>query len=263
MGLRICRTFLGAVEFPLVRSLIVLPTYNEAGNIVRILEAVRSACPKTHVLVVDDSSPDGTADLVKGAADGLGQVELLVRPGKDGLGNAYKAGFAWGLAEGFDAFVEMDSDFSHDPNDLPRLLAPVEQGAAEVVIGSRYVPGGAIPDWSLSRRLLSRFGNLYAKYALGLGVEDSTAGFRVYARSLLERIDLEAVRADSYGFQVEMTYVAVRAGARVSEVPIHFVDRVEGDSKMSGHTVTEAFLLVTGLAFRRLVFRGGGGRVSR
>lgn len=236
-----------------MRSLVVLPTYNEAANIARILEAVRAACPEAGVLVVDDASPDGTADIAKAVAERLGSIDLLVRPGKNGLGNAYKAGFAWGLERGFEAFVEMDSDFSHDPADLPRLLAPLEAGSAELAIGSRYVPGGAIPNWSASRRLLSRFGNLYAKYALGLGVEDSTAGFRAYARSLLERIDLDAVRADSYGFQVEMTYFAVLAGAAVVEVPIRFVDRVEGDSKMSSHTVTEALLLVTGLGLRRIV----------
>lgn len=236
-----------------MRVLVVLPTYNEVANIDRVLEAVRSSCPSAHVLVVDDSSPDGTADLVKHAGARLGEIDLLVRPAKDGLGNAYRAGFAWGLEHGFDAFVEMDSDFSHDPLDLPRLLEPIERGEAELVIGSRYVPGGAIPNWSTRRRLLSRLGNIYANYALHLGVEDSTAGYRAYAGSLLGRLDLDAVRADSYGFQVEMTYFAVRAGARVLELPIRFVDRVEGESKMSGHTVTEALLLVTVLAAKRLL----------
>lgn len=239
-----------------MRSLVVLPTYNEAANITRILEAVRTGCPEASVLVVDDSSPDGTADLVKQAAEELGRVELLVRPCKAGLGNAYKAGFRWGLDHGYEAFVEMDSDFSHDPADLPRLLAPLEAGQAELAIGSRYVPGGAIPNWSLSRRLLSRFGNLYAKYALALGVEDSTAGYRAYARTLLERIDFESVRADSYGFQIEMTYFSVGAGAKVVEVPIRFVDRVEGDSKMSRHTVTEALAIVTALGARRVLTGG-------
>ena len=236
-----------------MRSLVVLPTYNEAANITRILESVRHACPQAGVLVVDDSSPDGTADLVKHAAEDLGGIDLLVRPAKAGLGNAYKAGFGWGLEHGYEAFVEMDSDFSHDPADLPRLLAPLEAGQAELAIGSRYVPGGAIPNWSVSRRLLSRCGNLYAKHALGLGVEDSTAGYRAYARTLLERIDFASVRADSYGFQIEMTYFSILAGAKVAEVPIRFVDRVEGDSKMSRHTVTEALLIVTGLAARRLL----------
>lgn len=236
-----------------MRSLVVLPTYNEAANITRILEAVRRSCPAAEVLVVDDSSPDGTADLVKQAAESLGGIELLVRPVKAGLGNAYKAGFAWGLDHGYEAFVEMDSDFSHDPADLPRLLAPLEAGEAELAIGSRYVPGGAIPNWSVSRRLLSRLGNLYAKHALGLGVEDSTAGYRAYAARLLERLDLQSVRADSYGFQIEMTYFSVLAGAGVVEVPIRFVDRVEGESKMSSHTVTEALLIVTGLGLRRAV----------
>jgi dolichol-phosphate mannosyltransferase len=239
-----------------VRSLVVLPTYNEAANIARILEAVRAARPSAGVLVVDDSSPDGTADLVKQAAEDLEGIDLLVRPAKAGLGNAYKAGFRWGLERGYEAFVEMDSDFSHDPADLPRLLAPLELGQAELAIGSRYVPGGAIPNWSVSRRLLSRLGNLYAKVALGLGVEDSTAGFRAYAGTLLSRIDFESVRADSYGFQIEMTYFSILAGATVVEVPIRFVDRVEGDSKMSRHTVTEALLIVTGLGVRRLLRAG-------
>ena len=239
-----------------MRSLVVLPTYNEAANIARILEAVRAARPSAGVLVVDDSSPDGTADLVKQAAEDLEGIDLLVRPAKAGLGNAYKAGFRWGLERGYEAFVEMDSDFSHDPADLPRLLAPLELGQAELAIGSRYVPGGAIPNWSVSRRLLSRLGNLYAKVALGLGVEDSTAGFRAYAGTLLSRIDFESVRADSYGFQIEMTYFSILAGATVVEVPIRFVDRVEGDSKMSRHTVTEALLIVTGLGVRRLLRAG-------
>jgi dolichol-phosphate mannosyltransferase len=239
-----------------VRALVVLPTYNEAANIARILKATRSACPDAGILVVDDSSPDGTADLAKEAAEDLGGIELLVRPAKAGLGNAYKAGFAWGIEHGFDAFVEMDSDFSHDPSDLPRLLAPLEEGTAELCIGSRYVPGGAIPNWSPSRRLLSRAGNLYAKWVLGLGVEDSTAGFRAYARSLLERIDLDRVRADSYGFQIEMTYFSLLAGAKIVEVPIRFIDRVEGDSKMSRHTVTEALVIVTQLGIARALRAG-------
>ena len=236
-----------------MRVLVVLPTYEEALTIERVLEAVRAAIPDADILVVDDSSPDGTAKIVEEAAGRLGRVYLLNRAVKDGLGNAYKAGFAWGLERGYDAFCEMDSDFSHDPADLPRLVAPVAGGTAELVIGSRYVPGGSIPDWTFSRRLISRVGNLYADAVLGLHVLDSTAGYRVYAASLLRRIPTNEVRADSYGFQVEMTYQSRRAGAVVLEVPISFVDRREGISKMSGHTVSEALVLVTRLGLQRLL----------
>ena len=248
-----------------VRVLVVLPTYNESDNIERILRAVREALPLANILVVDDSSPDGTAGIAEKVADDLGAIDVFVRPEKNGLGPAYRAGFRWGLDRGYDALVEMDSDFSHDHAALPLLVAPVEAGA-ELSIGSRYVPGGEIPQWSVSRRMLSRFGNLYAKVMLGLGVEDSTAGFRVYAASLLRRIDLESVRADGYGFQIEMTYRARQLGARIVEVPIRFIDRVEGTSKMSRSTVTEALSLVTAWGLRRifsLVTRGTVGRAAR
>ena len=237
-----------------MQVLVVLPTFNEAANIERILREVRKSLPAASVLVVDDSSPDGTAELAQRVGEELGQIELLVRPEKNGLGPAYRAGFAWGLERGYDGFVEMDSDFSHDPAALPSLVAPFEQGS-ELVIGSRYVAGGSIPDWSFRRRMLSRFGNRYAKALLGLGVEDSTAGFRVYAATLLRRIDLDSVRADGYGFQIEMTYRARRAGAQITEVPIRFVDRVEGLSKMSMSTVTEALGLVTVWGLERLFRR--------
>jgi len=234
-----------------VRVLVVLPTYNERANIERILAAVRANLPAADVLVVDDSSPDGTAEAAEKAAAELGSIEVLVRPEKNGLGPAYRAGFAWGLERGYEAFVEMDSDFSHDPSALPELVAPIEAGA-DLVIGSRYIPGGSIPEWSASRRLLSRSGNIYANMLLGLGVEDSTAGFRVYGARILRAIDLDTVRADGYGFQIEMTYRARRAGAVICEVPIRFVDRVEGTSKMSTSTVSEALLLVTGFGLKRI-----------
>jgi dolichol-phosphate mannosyltransferase len=229
---------------PAVRVLVVLPTYNESATIGRVLAAVRESLPHADILVVDDSSPDGTAELAEKAAAELGSIHVLVRPEKNGLGPAYRAGFAWGLERGYDAFVEMDSDFSHDPAALPQLVAPLERGY-EVVIGSRYVPGGHIPNWKLSRRLLSRGGNVYADLMLGLGVNDSTAGFRVYTAPTLKAIDLDTVHADGYGFQIEMTYRAKRSGARIVEVPISFVDRVEGTSKMSRAVVTEAMWLVT------------------
>ncbi len=235
-----------------MRVLVVLPTYNEADNIEAILRAVRTSLPDANILVVDDSSPDGTAKIATTAADELGAIDVLVRPEKNGLGPAYRAGFTWGLEQGFDAFVEMDSDFSHDPKSLPDLIAPLMDGY-QVAIGSRYVPGGTIPDWSLSRRLLSRFGNVYADVMLGLGVKDSTAGFRVYGAQTLRSIDLASVRADGYGFQIEMTYRAKRSGAAIKEVPIRFVDRVQGTSKMSIATIVEALGLVTLYGVRRML----------
>ncbi len=245
-----------------MRVLVVLPTCHESATIARILRAVRSSLPEADVLVVDDSSPDGTAKLAEEAGAELGNVQVLVRPEKNGLGPAYRAGFAWGLERGYEALVEMDSDFSHDPAALPSLVAPVEQGAG-LAIGSRYVPGGRIPDWKLSRRLLSRGGNVYADVLLGLGVKDSTAGFRVYAAQTLRALDLANVRADGYGFQIEMTYRARRTGARIVEVPISFVDRVEGTSKMSRSVVTEALWLVTRWGVARLIGAGFSRRHRR
>jgi dolichol-phosphate mannosyltransferase len=236
-----------------VRVLVVLPTYNERENIADVLQAIRRARPDAEILVVDDSSPDGTAEIAKEVAAELTEIEVLVRPGKSGLGTAYREGFRWGIAQGYEICVEMDSDFSHDPQALPELLAPIESGDADVVIGSRYVRGGTIPNWSIGRRLLSRLGNIYSKVLLGLSVEDSTAGYRAYAASVINAIDLDRVRSDSYGFQIEMTYLAQRSGARIVEVPIHFVDREKGASKMSTFTVVEALSLVSWWGFRRIV----------
>jgi len=235
-----------------VRVLVVVPTFNEAPNVVRFLQEVRDALPGAGILVVDDGSPDGTADLAEAAGEGLGDVHVLRRSRKSGLGSAYRAGFSWGLDRGYDAFVEIDADFSHDPAVLPDLLAPLG-GGHEVVIGSRYVPGGSIPRWSWSRHLLSRGGNAYASAVLGLGVSDSTAGFRAYAASLLRRLDLPSVRAEGYGFQIEMTYRSKQAGASIVEVPIRFVDRTAGDSKMSSAIVVEALGLVSFWALGRLL----------
>ncbi len=227
-----------------MRVLVVLPTYNEVENIQNVLQAVRESLPEASVLVVDDNSPDGTADLAEKLGEQLGRIEVMRRPGKSGLGSAYRDGFRFGLEAGYEALVEMDSDLSHDPKALPSLVAPLQTGH-DVVIGSRYVPGGAIPDWSLSRRLISRGGNVFAAFMLGLDVKDSTAGYRAYSSAILRRIDLDSIRADSYGFQIEMTYRTLAAGARIKEVPITFVDRTLGTSKMSTYTVLEAFALVT------------------
>jgi dolichol-phosphate mannosyltransferase len=231
--------------------LVVVPTYNEAENIDRVLRRIRSAMAEATVLVVDDGSPDGTADLAELAGKELGDVEVMRRHGKSGLGSAYRAGFRWGLERGFDAFVEMDADLSHEPEALPDLVGALS-GDCELAVGSRYVPGGVIPNWAWHRRLLSRGGNVYASSVLGLGVSDSTSGFRAYAATVLRRIELDRIRADGYGFQIEMTYQAKRAGATVVEVPIRFVDRVEGESKMSMLIVVEALGLVSWWGLQRL-----------
>jgi dolichol-phosphate mannosyltransferase len=242
----------------------VLPTYNEAENIAEVLGRVRSALPAAHVLVVDDASPDGTADLAEKLGAELGQVEVLRRPGKSGLGSAYRAGFAHGLAQGFDVLVEMDADLSHDPADLPRLVAAVEHLGVDLAIGSRYVPGGEIPNWPLHRRELSRWGNRYAAVMLGLAVNDATAGFRAYRAETLRRIDLASVVADGYGFQIEMTYRVVQLHGSIVEVPISFVDRVHGTSKMNRRIITEAMTLVTWWAVRdRVLDRQGAKRRAR
>jgi dolichol-phosphate mannosyltransferase len=240
--------------------LVVLPTYNESENIEHVLRRTRAALPAATVLVVDDGSPDGTADMAEILGKELGSIEVMRRAGKSGLGSAYRAGFAWGLKRGFDACIEMDADLSHEPEALPALVAPLSEGH-ELVIGSRYIPGGVIPNWAWHRRLLSRGGNLYASTLLGLGVADATAGFRAYSAPLLTRLDLDAVRAEGYGFQIEMTYAARRAGASILEVPISFVDRVEGESKMSTFIVVEALGLVTLWGIQRLF--GSGRRDPR
>ena len=237
-----------------MRVLVVLPTYNEAATIESILGRVRGALPDASILVVDDASPDGTAKIAADVGERCGKVEVLSRPSKMGLGSAYRDGFRWGLERGYEAFVEMDSDFSHDPDALPTIVAPLADGY-EVCIGSRYVPGGSIPNWSFPRRMLSRGGNIYADLLLGLGVRDSTAGFRAYSASVLGRIELGSVKAESYGFQIEMTYRAIKLGARIKEVPIRFVDRELGTSKMSTYTVVEALGLVSWWGLKRVVDR--------
>jgi dolichol-phosphate mannosyltransferase len=227
-----------------MRTLVVLPTYEEADNIAEVLRRLRAAVPSADVLVVDDSSPDGTAEVAKAAGHELGGVDGTIRPGKAGLGSAYRYGFREGLARGYDVLVEMDSDLSHDPAALPGLLRAVEHGA-DLVVGSRYMPGGSIPHWPVHRRALSRWGNRYAAAALRLSVRDSTSGFRAYRADVLRRIDLDRVRADGYGFQIEMAYRVACLGGRIVETPIEFRDRERGNSKMSSRIVFEALGLVT------------------
>lgn len=232
----------------------IIPTYDEAENIDEVLRRTREAVPAAEVLVVDDGSPDGTADLAEALGAELGRIHVLRRGGKGGLGAAYRAGFARGLAEGFEVLVEMDADLSHDPGALPDLLAAVDDGA-DLVIGSRYVPGGAIPNWQLWRILLSRWGNRYAAAVLGLGVRDATAGYRAYRATMLSRVPLHEVQADGYGFQIEMAYRVRRLGGAITEVPISFTDRVRGTSKMSGRIIVEALVLVTWWGLRDRVLR--------
>ena len=237
-----------------MRTLVVLPTYQEAANIADVLRRLRNAVPEADVLVVDDNSPDGTADLADAVAGELGRIDVLRRSGKSGLGSAYRAGFRQGLTAGYEILVEMDADLSHDPSALPDLLRAVE-GGADLAIGSRYVPGGSIPNWKLHRRALSRWGNRYAAAVLGLDVRDATSGYRAYRDEALEEIDLERVRADGYGFQIEMAYNVSRNGGSIAEVPITFRDRIRGTSKMSGRIVVEALVLVTWWAARDRLLR--------
>lgn len=232
-----------------MRTLVVMPTYDEAPNIADVLAKVRAAAPAVDVLVVDDSSPDGTAALAREAATELGQIDVEVRDRKDGLGNAYRHGFRIGMDRGYDVLVQMDADLSHDPKSLPSLLAAVDDGA-DAVIGSRYVPGGSVPHWPWYRRALSRYGNAYACAVLGMSVRDATAGFRAYRVVVLRDIDVFSTRAKGYGFQIETTYRVSRSGHRLEEVPISFTDRVRGYSKMSLTVAAEELLLVTWWGFR-------------
>jgi dolichol-phosphate mannosyltransferase len=222
---------------------VVLPTYNEADNLETIVEAVRARLPaERRVLVVDDASPDGTGRIADGLAERLDDVEVLHRAGKQGLGPAYVAGFRRALAGGAGLVAQMDADHSHDPADLPRLIAATEN--ADLVLGSRYVAGGGVSDWGPLRRLISHGGSAYARTLLGVGIHDMTGGYKVFRRPVLEAIDLGSIASLGYAFQVETTYRAVRAGFRVLEVPIVFSDRRVGESKMTGSIVAEAALRV-------------------
>ena len=227
---------------------LVLPTYDEAGNIERFVEAVRAALPASaRILIVDDSSPDGTGEIADRLAAEHPDVAVLHRPRKEGLGPAYIAGFRKALAEGAALVLEMDSDFSHDPSYLPAMLAAAER--SDLVIGSRYVPGGGVEDWGPVRRVISRGGSAYARLVLGLSVRDLTAGFKCFRREVLEALDLDAIGSRGYAFQVEITYRAVQRGFKVVEVPIVFRDRQVGDSKIDASVITEAFWRVPQLRF--------------
>jgi dolichol-phosphate mannosyltransferase len=226
---------------------LIIPTYNEAENVTGIVEAAgaqlaRVALDGYRVLVVDDNSPDGTGAIAQALADRHDWVEVLHRPGKAGLGQAYIAGFEHALAHGAELLLEMDADFSHNPDYIPQLIAAAED--ADLVLGSRYVAGGGVRDWGLLRRMISRGGGTYARLILGVPVHDLTGGFKCIRRAVLEAIDLPSVRAEGYVFQIEVTYRAILAGFRVREIPIVFTDRTVGTSKMSSHIALEAMLLV-------------------
>jgi dolichol-phosphate mannosyltransferase len=236
------------------RALVIVPTYNERDNIEEVARRLFDATTnEADLLVVDDSSPDGTAGLVKELGHERDDVHLIERPRKMGLGSAYLAGFEWGLVRHYEALVEMDADLSHDPAEVPRLLAALAQ--SDLAIGSRYVPGGKIENWSPPRRLLSYGANLYVRMMLGLPVRDSTAGFRAYRASMLDGLNLEDVRAQGYGFQIEMTRHVRDGGGVITELPITFVERVAGTSKMTLKIVLEAFALVTVLGIKHRVKR--------
>ena len=227
-----------------VRTIVVLPTYNEAENIVAFLRSVRQCAPDADVLVVDDNSPDGTAGLAEETASELGRIKVLHRPGKHGLGAAYRHGFTTAFDEGYDVIVSMDSDFSHDPAVIPTMLQMISDGA-DVVIGSRYVPGGATENWPMRRRLLSKWGNSYTAAVLRLPIRDCTSGFRAYRADALRGIDPASTTADGYAFLTELVRKLLAHGATVVETPIVFRDRQFGTSKMSGRIIAESMLLVT------------------
>jgi glycosyltransferase involved in cell wall biosynthesis len=226
-----------------VRVAVVVPTYNESGTIVEVCERVRATMPEAEIVVVDDASPDGTAEVARAAGERLGRMVVLERDGKNGLGAAYRAGFALAIERGAEVCVQLDADLSHDPAILPALVSNVEHGA-DLAIGSRYVPGGVTENWPWRRRALSRWGNRYAAGVLGLAVNDATAGLRAYSVDALKRMDYETVTTEGYGFQVEMTHRLVRAEGKIVEFPITFRERTIGESKMSNGIVNEAFLLV-------------------
>ncbi|TXK40638.1 polyprenol monophosphomannose synthase [Nonomuraea sp. C10] len=222
------------------RVLVIVPTYNERENLPSITERLRAALPEAHLLVADDNSPDGTGKIADELASEDDHVHVLHRPAKQGLGAAYIAGFRWGLGEGYDVLVEMDADGSHQPEELHKLLTSLSEGA-DLAIGSRYVPGGKVKNWPATRELLSRGANLYTRIMLGLPVRDATAGFRAYRAAVLEKVGLADVESQGYCFQVDLTLRTCRHGLRVAEVPITFVERTVGTSKMSGRVMAEAF----------------------
>ncbi len=221
------------------RALIVTPTYNERANLATFVSEVRAAAPHADLLIVDDASPDGTGDLADELAEKDAQVRVMHRAGKLGLGSAYVKAFHWGLGRDYEQFFEMDADLSHQPKYLESFFRELENGA-DVVVGSRNIPGGAVEGWGMGRQVLSKGGSLYSRLILGIPVRDLTTGFKAFRRRVLEQIDLETVHSNGYSFQIELTYRAIRRGFRIAEVPIVFVDRTLGRSKMSSKIFAEA-----------------------
>ncbi len=235
------------------KSLVIIPTYNESENIAKVITAALNAGPEFHLLIVDDNSPDGTAQIVKEMSFSVGgRIFLLEREGKQGLGTAYIAGFKWGLSRDYDYIFEMDADFSHNPLDLPRLLKVVSSGEGDLAIGSRYVKGGAIENWPFIRHFLSYGASLYVRMITWMPIKDPTAGFKCYSAEVLRAIDLDKVRFIGYAFQIEMKYKAWCKGFKVKEIPVTFTDRIEGSSKMSKAIVREAIFGVLNLRWRRI-----------
>jgi len=234
-------------------KLVIIPTYNEKENIADIIAAVFALEGDFHILVIDDGSPDGTADIVKKLQENEARrLHLLQRAGKLGLGTAYLTGFKWAIEKGYDYVFEMDADFSHNPADLLRLYKACAEEGADLAVGSRYCNGVSVVDWPMSRILMSYFASAYVRTMLGMKVYDTTAGFVCYSRKVLETLDLDAVKMKGYGFQIEMKYSAYKLGFKIKEVPIIFVNRQKGTSKMSGGIFGEAFWGVIGLRFRRI-----------
>ena len=234
-----------------MNSLVIIPTYNEIENISNIINAVLKKKDDFHILVVDDQSPDGTAETVKKLANKNSRVFIEERTEKSGLGTAYIHGFKWALNNGYDYIFEMDADFSHSPDDLPRLLHTCHKNGADMSVGSRYVPGGKIINWPKSRYWLSFYASLYVRLILGIKVKDTTAGFKCYSRKVLEKIDLDNIWFVGYAFQIEMKYSAIKLGFNIKEIPIHFKDRELGQSKMNIGIFKEAFMGVIKLRFKK------------
>jgi len=230
-----------------MKKIVVIPTYNEAENIVALIEELHQNVDDLHVLVVDDSSPDGTANLVKKLMQTDDRAHIIERPVKNGLGTAYCAGFAWALENGFDVIMEMDADFSHNPDIIPVMLKEIEN--YDLVIGSRYISGVNVVNWPLSRLILSYSANLYTKIITGMPVKDATGGFKCFRAEILREIDLTKVKSNGYGFQIEMNYRLWKKGARIKEIPIIFIDRRSGVSKMNKKIIWEAIFLVWKLKF--------------
>ena len=232
------------------KALIIIPTYNESENVPRLVDEILKNQKEVHILFVDDSSPDGTADIIKEIQSHNSQIHLLSRPGKSGLGSAYLAGFKYALGKGFDYIFEMDADFSHNPKEIPHFLKAISDN--DLVLGSRYIKGVNVINWPLSRLLLSYFANMYSRMVTGLPIMDATGGFKCFRREVLENIDFKKVKSNGYAFQIELTYKVWKKGFRIKEIPIIFIDRVAGVSKLSKAIMWEAVFMVWKLRLRSI-----------